>query len=159
MGRIYKTAVSTSTPRIKATITAIPVAALTKVCMVSPAICVRKVIVVLPAYDCRFVFVTTLIAVLRARSDETAGRDSGDLQEGDPEGVGGRTGQRIRSIESERGGEMPLPLHFLVPVDTGQEVYELVSSPEDRGQQVQVGKIREKLVTSRIMPMVRNYQV
>jgi len=54
---------------------------------------------------------------------------------------------------------MPLPLHFLVPVDTGQEVYELVSSPEDRGQQVQVGKIREKLVTSRIMPMVRNYQV
>ena len=60
-------------PRISATATAMPPAADTKFCTVSPSICVRWLIVVSPPYACQFVFVPKLTAVLRATSGFTAG--------------------------------------------------------------------------------------
>ncbi len=53
-------------PRTRANETAIPTAAETKFCTARPDICTRWPIVDSPEYDCQFVFVTKLAAVLKA---------------------------------------------------------------------------------------------
>ena len=61
-------------PRISATASAMPVAADTKLCTVSPAIWVRLLIVDSGVYDCQLVLVMKLTDVLNARSGETASK-------------------------------------------------------------------------------------
>ena len=64
-------------PRASTARTHSPLAAERKFCTVSPTVCDHGESVVSPAYDCQFVFVTKLAAVLMAISQGTAGRRSG----------------------------------------------------------------------------------
>ena len=59
-------------PRMIATTTAMPAAADTKFCTVSPSIWVRWLIVSSPEYHCQFVLVMKLTAVLNAPHAGTA---------------------------------------------------------------------------------------
>jgi hypothetical protein len=61
-------------PRTSANETAIPTAAETKFCTARPDIWTRWPMVDSPLYDCQFVFVTKLTAVLKAWSGLTAGK-------------------------------------------------------------------------------------
>ena len=61
-------------PRTSATATAMPTAAETKFCTVSPAICTRWPMTVSGTYDCQFVLVTNEIAVLNAIPESTGPR-------------------------------------------------------------------------------------
>ena len=54
-------------PRVMASMTAIPVAALRKFCTARPTICENQLALASPEYACQFVFVMKLTAVFRAR--------------------------------------------------------------------------------------------
>ena len=58
-------------PRINAIITAMPAAADTNCWTVSPTICVRWLMVFSPPYDCQFVLVMKLTAVLNDNAGAT----------------------------------------------------------------------------------------
>ena len=63
-------------PRANAAATAMPTAALTKFCTVSPDICMRWPIAASPEYHCQLVLVTKLTAVFQAPSVGRAGKPS-----------------------------------------------------------------------------------
>ena len=64
-------------PRMRATATAMPTAALRKFCTASAPICDRYDIVVSPEYACQFVFVTNDTAVFHDSAGVTPGRCCG----------------------------------------------------------------------------------
>ena len=103
-------------PRMSATSTAMPVAAETKFCTVSPSIWVTYFMVVSPAYACQLVLVTKLTAVLKARSGRTAPPPT--ARPGTPPVSAGEVEEKeAGQAEGQQAERVPLPAHLPLGVD------------------------------------------